>query len=78
MAELLLFASIREAAGTNRASIAGVTVGDVLDESVALFGEAFAQLLPYCSVFLGDDRVSRSTILSESDEIAVLPPVSGG
>jgi sulfur-carrier protein len=78
MATLRLFASAREAAGVSRADIPGTTVAEVLAEAGAKFGEPFVSVLAGCQVWLNGEPVSPDTAVSERDEVAVLPPVSGG
>lgn len=78
MPTLRLFASAREAAGTDRVEVADATVGEILNDARARFGEHFAAVLATSRVWLngeptGDDAEARGT-----DEVAVLPPVSGG
>jgi molybdopterin converting factor small subunit len=63
-----LFASAREAAGTAKADFAGATVGEVLDAAVA----------GTCNVWVNGDQADRDDAVGEGDEVAVLPPVSGG
>ena len=78
MPTLRLFASAREAAGTGRATIGGATVGEVLAAAVAAYGGHFAQVLETCKVWVNGDDADASTPVGEADEVAVLPPVSGG
>ena len=78
MPTLRLFASAREAAGTGRATVAGATVGEVLDAAVAAYGAHFAAVLGTCKVWVNGDDASAATPVGETDEVAVLPPVSGG
>ena len=78
MATLLLFAQAREVAGTKRATIEGRTVADVLSNAVLSFGPDFERLLPHCRVWLNGEPAEPTDLASESDEVAVLPPVSGG
>lgn len=78
MARLRLFASAREAAGTAKAEFAGDTVGEVLDAAVAEFGGEFAGVLGTCNVWVNGDQADRGHAVGEGDEVAVLPPVSGG
>jgi sulfur-carrier protein len=78
MAVLRLFASAREAAGTNRAEIPGATVADVLAEARRRYGEGFAALLPTCRIWVNGDQADDATAVGAGDEVAVLPPVSGG
>ncbi|MFN8024194.1 MAG: MoaD/ThiS family protein [Acidimicrobiales bacterium] len=78
MAHLRLFASAREAAGTGADVVDGTTVGEVLDRAVDRYGAAFATVLGTCKVWLNGDAAERSAPVTPSDEVAVLPPVSGG
>ena len=78
MAVLRLFASAREAAGTGRDTIDGATVGAVLDAACVRYGEAFAAVLGKSRVWRNGDPVTRDDPVGDADEIAVLPPVSGG
>lgn len=78
MSVLRLFASAREAAGTGRAEVAGSTVGEVLEEARCLFGEEFAAVLSGCRVWVNGEPAHEATPVRTDDEVAVLPPVSGG
>lgn len=79
MATLRLFASAREAAGTARLEVDdGATVGEILDVARARFGEHFAAVLASSRVWLNGDRVDLDARVGPGDEVAVLPPVSGG
>jgi molybdopterin converting factor small subunit len=79
MTTLRLFASAREAAGCARDEFSDVaTVGDVLAKAVSRYGEGFARLLPTCRVWVNGEPASHDTTVASRDEVAVLPPVSGG
>jgi MoaD family protein len=78
MATLRLFASVREAAGTGRDTIDGATVGAVLDAAADRYGADFARLLDTSKVWVNGQPADRSTSVVAADEVAVLPPVSGG
>jgi molybdopterin converting factor small subunit len=78
MATLRMFASAREAAGTGRAEFAGATVGDVLAAAIASFGDGFARVLPSCRVWVNGEAADPTDPVGAADEVAVLPPVSGG
>ena len=78
MAVLRLFAAAREAAGTGRDDVPGATVGDVLDAAVARYGDGFAAVLATAKVWVNGDGAERADPVAASDEVAVLPPVSGG
>ena len=78
MARVRLFAAAREAAGTASDTLAGDTISDVLEAAVAKYGTHFSVVLTTCKVWLNGEEAALSTRVSEEDEVAVLPPVSGG
>lgn len=78
MAVLRLFASAREAAGTERAVIDAATVGEVLDEARRRYGEGFTAVLERAKVWKNGEPAAPDDPVGEADEVAVLPPVSGG
>lgn len=79
MATLRLFASVREAAGGERSiTIDGSTVGEVVDAACDKFGEHFTALIPTCKTWVNGDPAERDTAVQPNDEVAILPPVSGG
>jgi molybdopterin converting factor small subunit len=78
MATVRLFALARQAAGTGRDVLPGSTVAEVLDAAVARYGTGFAEVLRTCKVWVNGDEADSATAVSEADEVAVLPPVSGG
>jgi molybdopterin converting factor small subunit len=78
VAILRLFASAREAAGTARDEVPGTTVGEVLEGATARYGPSFGALLLQCRVWRNGEPVERSASVTADDEVAVLPPVSGG
>lgn len=75
---LRLFASAREAAGTGSATIAGTTVGEALAAAASRFGVDFAQVLAGSRCWLNGEPTDPDAVLTDGDELAVLPPVSGG
>jgi len=78
MPTIRLFAGAREAAGTDRDTLDGATVGAVLDAAVARYGDAFGALLGSCKVWVNGEPAERGDPVGPTDEVAVLPPVSGG
>lgn len=78
MARLLLFASAREAAGRSREVVEGATVADVLATASQRFGPRFESVLASCTVWLNGEECAADAHVSDDDEVAVLPPVSGG
>lgn len=75
---LRLFASARLAAGVGRDQLEGGTVAEVLDIAVSRFGPGFAEVLAGCRVWRNGEQAQPGDVVVDGDEIAVLPPVSGG
>ena len=73
-----LFAALRELAGSPRVDAEGDTVGDVVHALSERFGERFAGVANVGSVVVDGERADPSQPLSEGQEVALLPPVSGG
>lgn len=78
MAILRLFAGAREAAGTSRDEFEAATVGDVLVLAVERYGPDFEAVLGTSRVWVNGDAADDDTVVASTDEVAVLPPVSGG
>ena len=78
MATLRLFAQAREAAGTNKVEIEADTVGAVLDEARRRFGDGFGAILDGSKVWRNGAPAAPEETVTARDEVAVLPPVSGG
>ena len=83
MIELRLFAAARETAGRARDTFdagTGATLGSLLDEARARYGGEFAAVLETARVWLNGDEPPEGlqSRLAAGDEVAVLPPVSGG
>jgi molybdopterin synthase sulfur carrier subunit len=75
---LLLFAAAREAAGRSRMSLTAATVSQALEQARALFGTAFSEVMDRSRVWLNGEPAEGPEALHAGDEVAVLPPVSGG
>ncbi len=78
MVVLRLFAAAREAAGAGRAELPGATVGDVLRAAEDRYGADFGQVLATAQVWRNGEPCAASDAVADDDEVAVLPPVSGG
>jgi molybdopterin synthase sulfur carrier subunit len=77
---LRLFARAREAAGTGNDYFDAATVGELLAQAVSRYGAEFADVLATSRVWVNGDEPAAGddTQLRQGDEVAVLPPVSGG
>ncbi|MEX0663167.1 MAG: MoaD family protein [Acidimicrobiia bacterium] len=80
MVRLRLFAAARDAAGTASEDIEAATVGEVLTHARAAYGSQFVEVLEHSRVWLNGDEPTEgdATPVADGDEVAVLPPVSGG
>ena len=75
---LRLFAGAREIAGNGTMTFEASTVQDLLVQAQADLGEEFTQILAISRVWLNGEPVEGASTISSGDEVAVLPPVSGG
>jgi len=78
MARLVLWGPAREAAGTRVDVVEGDSLGVVLDEAVRRYGPKFRAVLEVSRVWVNGEPAEAGALLRHEDEIAVLPPVSGG
>jgi molybdopterin converting factor small subunit len=78
VATLRLFANLRETAGTTSADFAGDTVGAVIDAAVAAYGSEFSRGLETAKIWVNGEPAVETTGVDPTDEIALIPPVSGG
>jgi MoaD family protein len=78
MATLRLFANLRESAGTDSVEIDAATVADVIDDASKTFGDRFAAGVTAAAVWVNGEQAERDTPVAPGDEIALIPPVSGG
>ncbi len=78
MPTLRLFARFREIAGTDTVVVEEGTVGEILDRAAVEYGSAFENSLASAGVWVNGDPVDRSAPVGADDEMAIIPPVSGG
>jgi sulfur-carrier protein len=78
MARLRLFAGLRDLAGTGNVEIDGATVGAVLAAASDRFGSGFAGSLANARVWVNGEEAEPDDPVGPSDEVALIPPVSGG
>ena len=78
MATIRLFASARDAAGTGTDALDGTTVAEVLAAAERRYGQRFSDVLATCRIWVNGNPRTPDTRVGPHDEVAVLPPVSGG
>jgi sulfur-carrier protein len=78
MPTLRMFAQAREAAGTGSDDLPGATVEAVLTAARSRYGAAFSAVLDESRVWVNGEPADPSQAVGPGDEVAVLPPVSGG
>jgi molybdopterin converting factor small subunit len=78
MAKLRLFANLRELAGTSRLDVPSDTVGGVLEVASEKFGPDFQRGVETARVWVNGESATMEDPVTESDEVVLLPPVSGG
>lgn len=78
MPSVRLFASLRELAGASRVQAEGATVGEVVEALAVRYGERFGDIARSGSFVVDGERAGADVRLSGDEEVALLPPVSGG
>lgn len=78
MARLRLFAGLRDLAGTSAVEVDGETISDVLQAASHRFGDGFSDRLANARVWLNGEEASPDDPVAAGDEVALIPPVSGG
>jgi molybdopterin converting factor small subunit len=56
----------------------GESVSAIVAAAEAQFGEAFARVVAVSNIWLNGEPVDPDTSVEEGDEVALIPPVSGG
>ncbi len=78
MVTLRLFGPARVAADASSVQLAGRTVGAVLAAAEARFGHDLAAVVSSSSIWVNGTAASLDDDVDDTDEISVIPPVSGG
>lgn len=82
MARLRLFAALRDAAGGSRDEFDANTVSELLAQARKRYGKQFTEALEFASIAVNGTTINvlqgEETPLGDDDEVALLPPVSGG
>ena len=78
--KVLFFASVRDLVGDAQRIVSlpdHVTVAELIAE-LGLVHRRFIELVPSLMVGVNQEYVTRDTVLKDGDEVAFIPPVSGG
>jgi molybdopterin converting factor small subunit len=78
VARLRFFGAAVDAAGGREGDIDGNTVDEVLTAACARYGDRFTEVLGRSKVWVNGQPAGPGDPVLASDELAVLPPVSGG
>ena len=78
MTRVRLFASLREIAGASEVEATGATVEEVVRVLAERFGDRFEDIARAGSVVVDGERVTSDHPVGAEDQVALLPPVSGG
>jgi MoaD family protein len=73
-----LFAALREVAGAPTLELQAADVGALLDLLSKRYGPSFDRIMSAGTVVVEGETVGRDRVLEPGDEVALLPPVSGG
>ena len=73
-----MFGPARQLAGVGVAHLAGTTAEQVLASAAEQFGPAFAELAQRSQLWVNGEPAEPGTPVGGQDELAILPPVSGG
>jgi MoaD family protein len=77
---VVLFAALRDLAGASRLDLelAPPDVATLLDQLAKAYGHQFSRIMAAGSVVVNGETAGRDRTLGPHDEVALLPPVSGG
>ena len=75
---LRLFAGAREAAGAGAVEYEADNLAGLLSQAKVDFGEQFSEILDISRIWINGVPGEGDFAISNGDEVAVLPPVSGG
>lgn len=79
MADALFFGYLHDATGCRKDVLPGHTVGELIEEARHRYGDRFNEVFDStCRVWVNGEPSTRETEVADNDEVAFLPPVSGG
>jgi MoaD family protein len=73
-----LFAALRELAGSSWVDVDAFDVDGLVRELAQRYGPAFDRIMAVGTVVVNGETVGGDRTVEEGDEVALLPPVSGG
>ena len=73
-----LFAALREVAGASVLDLEAPDVGALLELLSRTYGDSFDRIMSAGTVVVDGETVGPERELKAGDEVALLPPVSGG
>lgn len=77
-----MFAALREAAGMGTDTIEAPSIGLLIEEAKRRYGARFSESLAFSNIAVNGTLISHlqgsDTSIGAEDEVAFLPPVSGG
>ena len=73
-----MFGPARDAAGTASITLPGRSVSEIIAAAEEQFGENFSRVLATSNIWLNGQPVEPDAPVRDGDEVAVIPPVSGG
>jgi molybdopterin converting factor small subunit len=76
--KVIMFGPVRDITKCSSLVMTGATVGDILNQLVIHFGSPLSRLLETCAVWVNGEKSNENVKLKTGDEVAILPPVSGG
>lgn len=78
MACLRLFGPARDAAGVAQVDLPGRSIAEIIGAAEGRYGTEFTKIMACSGVWLNGEPVQRDALVNDEDEVAVIPPVSGG
>lgn len=78
MVRLRLFGPAAQAAGMQADTVESTTVAGTVSLATERYGPDFAAVVPHCRVWVNGEPATADTPVGDDDEVALLPPVSGG
>lgn len=78
MPKVRLFANLREIAGTSRLDVPAATVGETIEFVNQKFGVEFEKGVSASRIWVNGEEAKTTDTVVDTDELVILPPVSGG